>query len=84
MVSLRCHKEPDLRADHHIAGKDGCYQVGLQLYALQCVNGIQIRHSTQFDLHTSHGISGTLQWLNFVMQTYFAVGMIMWQKLGFD
>jgi len=45
MVSFRCHKEPDIRADQHITGKTVCYQVGLKLCALHCVTGIQTRHS---------------------------------------
>jgi hypothetical protein len=45
MVSLRCQKEPDLRACQHITGKNVCYQVGLKLFALHCVTGMHTRHS---------------------------------------
>jgi hypothetical protein len=52
MVSLRCHKEPDLRADQHNTGKAVYDRVGLQCINLYYVTGMHTRHSELSDLHT--------------------------------
>ena len=57
MVSLRCHKNTDLRADQHITGKSVCNQVGLRFIDLNYVTGMQRRPSEYFDFYTSDGMS---------------------------
>jgi len=77
VVSLRCHKQSDLRADQHNTGKDVCFQVGLQLYASYYVTAMQGQHSEYRDICTAEFMSLTLNGSFFVMRTPFDVGMFM-------
>jgi len=77
MVSLRCHKEPDIRAGQHFTGKDVCYQVGLQPYSSYYVTGMQGQHSEYRDICTAEVMSLRLSGSVFVMRTPFDMGMFM-------
>jgi hypothetical protein len=54
--------------------------VGLELYALYCVNGMQSQPSQYCDMDTNDGICETLQWVDFVKRTPFGAGVFMWHE----